>query len=107
MSNGKRNVRKKKVKEEEKSKKQNLKEKVTELLDFPKELMLNIPKLTMIGNKNLVIENYKGIIEYDDIKIRINSGIGVIKITGSELEIKEITSEDVMVFGKINSLEFI
>jgi sporulation protein YqfC len=93
-------------KKKEEVPKPRLKEKVTEVLDLPKEVILDIPKLTMIGNSNLVIENYKGVIEYDIEKIRLNTGIGIIRISGKELVIKEITSEDIMVYGKIENLEF-
>ncbi|MCX7746709.1 MAG: sporulation protein YqfC [Clostridia bacterium] len=97
-------------KQERKSKKEpkvKLKEKVTEILELPKEIVLNIPKLTMIGNQNLLIENYKGIIEYDDNRIRLNTSIGTIRICGERLVIKEITSEDIMVDGAILSLEIL
>ena len=70
-------------------------------------MVLNIPKLTMIGNGSLVIENYKGIVEYDNSRVRINTGKGMIKILGDRLVIKEITSEDIMVDGEICSLEFV
>lgn len=83
-----------------------LKEKVTEILELPKEVVLNIPKLTFVGNRSLVIENYKGIIEYDFGKIRVNTGIGIVKIMGNGLTIKEITSEDIMVEGDIETFEF-
>jgi len=84
-----------------------LKEKFTEALELPKEIVMNVPKLTMVGNGDLIIENYKGIIEYDNDRIRVNSGIGIIKITGERLVIREITSEDILVSGEITSMEFI
>lgn len=85
----------------------NIKERVSEVLELPKEVVMNVPKLTMVGNGNLIIENYKGVIEYDDCRVRINTGTGVIKITGSKLVIKGITSENILVDGEIESLEFI
>ncbi|OPZ90329.1 MAG: YabP family protein [Firmicutes bacterium ADurb.Bin419] len=84
-----------------------LKEKMSELLELPKDIVLNVPKLTMIGNGDLLIENFKGIIEYDDDRIRVNTNSGIIKICGTRLGIKEITSEDLMVNGEISSLEFL
>jgi sporulation protein YqfC len=83
------------------------KEKVSEILELPKEIVLNIPKLTMLGMRDLIIENYKGIIEYDSSRIRVNTGVGIIKIIGDKLVIREITSEDIMVSGEIAALEFI
>lgn len=94
-------------KEKRKEPKISLKEKITEVLELPKEIVLNIPKLTMIGNHDLVIENYKGVIEYESSRIRINTGIGIIKIAGIGLTIKEITSEDIIVSGEIASMELV
>ncbi len=101
------NTSRRRKKEKQKEPKANIKEKVTELLELPKEIVLNVPKLTMIGNSNLIIENYKGIIEYDDRRVRVNTGIGVIKLTGERMVIKEITSEDIMIDGEIQSMEFL
>jgi sporulation protein YqfC len=84
-----------------------IKEKVTEILELPKEVVLNIPKITMFGCKDILIENYKGIIEYNNEKIRVNTGSGIIKIIGNNLNIREITSEDILVNGIIDSLEFL
>lgn len=96
----------KKKKEKNNEKKVSLKEKFAEVLELPKEIVMNIPKMTLIGSKDLFIENYKGIIEYENNRIRINTGAGVIKVMGCFLTIKEITSEDIMVSGDISSLEF-
>ena len=84
-----------------------MKEKVTEALELPKEIVLNLPKITMLGNGDLIVENYKGIIEYSEEKIRINTLSGTVRISGAGLIIKEITSEDMMVKGEIKSLEFV
>lgn len=104
VNDKRRNKSKKNKKEEPKA---SFKEKVTDVLELPKEIVLNIPKLTMVGNGNLIIENYKGIIEYDNTRVRVNTGSGIIKITGNGLVIKEITSENILVDGKISSLEFL
>jgi sporulation protein YqfC len=103
MSSSKKNIKKKKKSEP----KVKLKEKITEILELPKEIVLNMPKLTMLGNGDLIIENYKGIVEYEDNRIRINTNSGIIKVTGDRMLIKEITSEDIMIYGEINSLEFL
>jgi sporulation protein YqfC len=86
---------------------QRFREKFTEMLELPKEIVLNMPKLTMLGNGDLIIENYKGIIEYDQDVIRVNTTAGIIKIMGVDIYIKEITAENIMIYGKISSLEFL
>lgn len=87
-------------------KKPNLKERVTEVLELPKEIVLNMPKLTMLGNGDLIVENYKGILEYDEGVIRLNTTSGIIRVTGADIYIKEITMESIMIFGNIQALEF-
>ena len=79
--------------------KKSMKEKVTEVLELPKELVLNIPRLTLVGNKDMMIENYKRIIEYGSLCIRIKTGSGVVKVTGNGLIIKEITAEVILIAG--------
>ena len=104
MQNKRRSHTKKGKGEENKKK---LKEKVAEILELPKEVVMDLPKITMFGDRNLLMENYKGIIEYDDNRIRVNTGRGIIKVTGEKLMIKEITLEDLMIDGDIVSLEFL
>lgn len=87
--------------------KKDLKERFTEMLELPKEIVLDMPKLTMLGNGDLIIENYKGIVQYDEGIIRVNTTSGIIKVTGTNLYIKEITAENIMLYGNIAGLEFL
>lgn len=96
-----------KVKKEDNSHEKRLREKFTEVLELPKELILDLPKLTMVGNGDMMIENYKSVMEYGSARIRVNTGLGVVKITGTGLLIKEITSEDIIISGEIHTLEFV
>lgn len=94
------------MKKEDNGQKKGLREKFTEVFELPKELILDLPKLTIIGNRDMMIENYKGVMEYGSARIRVNTGFGIIKITGTGLLIKEITSEDIIISGEIHALEF-
>lgn len=84
-----------------------VRERFTEMLELPKDLVLDRPKLTLIGNRDLMIENYKSVLEYDAGILRINTGSGIIRIAGSDLSIREITSEDIVISGMVRSVEFI
>ncbi len=80
--------------------------KIFDILDLPGEIALNLPRLMMTGNKGLIVENYRGIIEFETERIRINTKTGIIKVSGSNLVIKEITSEDILIRGEIHLIEF-
>lgn len=95
------------VKKTDSDVKKGMKEKFAEMLELPKELMLGLPKLTLIGNRDMMIENYKSVMEYGSARIKINTGSGIVKITGAGLLIKEITSEDIIISGAIHALDFL
>lgn len=83
------------------------KEKVLDrILEVPKEIATNEPKITIAGFKQMLIENYKVILEYQDIYIRIKTYIGIINISGFNLKLGEMTSDDIMVSGDIETVDF-
>jgi len=98
--------KRRKTGQEEEPLRKSIREKFTELLELPKELVLDLPKITMIGNGDMMIENYKSVMEYGMAKIRINTGAGIVHIAGRGLTIREITSEDIMISGEIHTLGF-
>ena len=84
-------------------KKQN---RIEEWLEIPKEISTQKPKLTTMGFEELFIENYKAILEYQDFYIRLSTHIGIININGFSLKLKEMTNDDLLVTGKIESIDF-
>jgi len=76
-------------------------------LELPKEIVLNLPLITLTGKEQLYIENYKNVIEYTDEKIRLNTSCGILKIEGKNLSLKEITNENVEVTGIIYKFEYL
>ena len=97
----------KKRKKENVNKGENVQEKISEYLELPKELLSDIPKIVIYDNKEISIENFKGILEYDQSNIRVNTRQGVVLITGNTLEIKNITDEEIEIKGTLQKIEFI
>lgn len=87
--------------------KNNIKKTITSMLELPKEVVFNLPLITVIGNEEINIENYKGVIEYNLERVRINTSCGVIKIQGKKLLLKQITTENISVAGVISKFEYI
>lgn len=80
--------------------------KLDDILEIPVELSTNIPKVTILGFERMLIENYKGILEYQDYFVRINTHIGILNINGFNLNLEEMTSDDLLITGKIESIDF-
>ena len=81
------------------------KKRMDKMLEIPKEVYSNIPKLSVTGFEEMVIENYKGILEYEEFFVRISTHIGIISINGYGLNLENMTEDDIKVTGKIESID--
>lgn len=97
----------KKQKTKQKKYSKGLKYSVIENFELPKEIMLNLPLLTIIGTEEARLENYKNIIEFTEEKIRINTNCGILKLEGKNLTISEITSNDICISGRLLKYEYL
>jgi sporulation protein YqfC len=86
---------------------EDMKNAVSEMFELPKDITLNLPKISMIGSNQMLVENHRGVIEYTPQRIRVNSSIGVIRIQGSEMKLKNIAADDIMITGGIKAIEFV
>lgn len=80
--------------------------KLDSLLEIPREVVSTDIKITVNGFDEILIENYKNILEYQDILIKINTYEGTITIYGFNLKLDQLTDEDIKVNGKIDTIEF-
>lgn len=79
--------------------------KLDKILEMPKEVCSEIPKIIITGFDEMIIENFKGILEYEEFFVRINTHIGIININGFNLNLENMTNEDIKVTGKIESMD--
>lgn len=83
-----------------------IKSSISDILELPKDIVLDLPKIVMVGNMQMYIENHKGIIEYGKQRIRINTNNGILRITGKNMIIRTIVSEEIAIIGEIEIVEF-
>ncbi|MGI6318214.1 MAG: sporulation protein YqfC [Firmicutes bacterium] len=81
-------------------------ENVADFFELPKDLLFNLPRLTLIGNIQLYLENYGGIIEYSEELLRLKVRGGEIIIRGKNLAIKNFFGEEIFIEGVIKSIEY-
>ncbi len=79
--------------------------KINRMLEMPQEVYSDMPKITITGFNEMIIENFKGILEYEDYYIRINTSLGIVNINGYELNLENMTNNDIKVTGKIESID--
>ena len=78
---------------------------IDRLLEIPQEIYSNVPKITITGFNEMIIENFKGILEYEDYYIRINTSLGIINVNGYELRLENMTNDDIKVTRKIEKFD--
>lgn len=76
-----------------------------DILEIPKEIYTNIPNFIITGFEEMIIENYKGILEYEDYYVRVNTYIGIVNIHGINLRLEKMTEDNIKIIGKIESIE--
>ena len=81
------------------------KNKIEKILEFPEEVYSNTPKLIITGFNEMVLENYKGILEYEENFTSISTYIGVINVNGYNLNLEKMTNDDIKITGKIENIE--
>lgn len=81
------------------------KKRFQDILEMPKEVYTNVPKLTVVGFEEMIIENYKSILEYEEFFVRINTHMGILNINGFNLNLEKMTNDDIKITGTIESVD--
>lgn len=76
-----------------------------DILEIPKEVYSDIPNFIITGFEDMIIENYKGILEYEDFYVRISTSIGIVNIHGINLKLDKMTEDNIKITGKIESID--
>lgn len=78
--------------------------KFDKLLEIPKEIATSTPRLIIRGFQELLVENYKGVLEYEENFIRIATYIGIVNINGINLKLNQMKDDTVFIYGQIESV---
>ena len=81
------------------------KRRLDKILEIPEEVYTNVPKITITGFSEIILENYKGILEYEEFFASISTHIGIVNINGYNLNLEKMTNDDIKITGKIESVE--
>lgn len=79
---------------------------LADLLELPREIMLNLPRLTVVGNLQCYLENHRGVIEYTAERIRISVNGGEVIVIGEGLVIRYMANEEIAIDGSIAAVKY-
>lgn len=64
-----------------------------------------VPIVEIAGDRRVLIERHEGVIEYGTEKIRICVKFGTVCICGSNLKLKQMTRQQLIVSGQIDCVQ--
>lgn len=75
-------------------------------LDLPEDALLGAAKLTVTAGRRALIENHRGILEYGTEQIIVSTGRGKLRLQGSELKLMAMSGRELLISGRLNSVEW-
>jgi len=75
--------------------------------DVPKDVVMDLPRITIIGFYQIYIENYKSVVKFTDDYLHLKLTNKEIKIIGNKLVIRKIWAEEIFIEGLIREIKFI
>ncbi len=80
---------------------------VAELFDLPADVVAGLPRLEMIGGRQLYVEHHAGILAYSEDQIDVNTPGGVLRVRGAGLSLLAMTAGEVRIGGTIDAVEWV
>ncbi|MCR8641978.1 sporulation protein YqfC [Paenibacillus sp. N1-5-1-14] len=77
------------------------------MLDLPQDVVQDLPRITLIGNVQLYLENHQGVLHFSDELLKLQLSKGQVEVTGKKLVIRAILTEEVFIEGIIDSVRYI
>ena len=82
------------------------KDKFFDSVPLPQDILRGDVRITVTGNREIWVENYKGLLEYTNNSIIIQAKTCKIQFEGKCLNIDYYTNEDMKVSGRITNIKY-
>lgn len=83
-----------------------VKSNIVESLELPRDIMYGAVIITAMGRNQVLVENYKGIIEYTREKIRLQTKNCQVTVQGKQLVVEYYTNEEMKITGFIQGISY-
>lgn len=87
--------------------KKKLNEWTSQVIDLPPDVTLDLPRITLIGNQRIMIENHRGLVHFSSEQLKLAVHNGILELQGSELMICTISTDEISIEGEINEFKYL
>lgn len=88
-----------------KERKESLAQRVAEVFDLPGDVLGGLPRIELTGDGELRMENHRGILDYGSEEIHVSGGRLAVRIRGEGLELRAMNRTELLITGRIRSVE--
>lgn len=71
------------------------------------EMFRDEPRIELTGNREIIIDGCKGVVEYTENNIRISLSENVLSLSGDNLLIQSFDNDVVIINGQISDIDFL
>ena len=90
---------------EKKGRKEGLLERTAEVFDLPGDVVAGLPRVELLGDRQLRMENHKGILAYGTEEIHISGGKLIVKVRGAGLTLLAMNASELLITGEIAGVD--
>ena len=76
-----------------------------QMFELPQDIIFDVPRFTLIGNRQLFVENHRGIVHFSHDSMRLALVTGELEVHGRNLVIRGIWTEEVFIEGEIDEVK--
>ena len=80
---------------------------IADLFDLPADIVAGLPRLEMVGGRQLYLEHHTGLLSYSDTQIDANTSAGVLRVRGERLTLMAMTAGELRIGGSIAAVEWV
>ena len=79
---------------------------IADTMRVPKDAAMDLPRVSVCGDREIYIENHKGLAEYGDTAIRVKMKDGEIRVFGRDLKIIVMKYNNIVINGEFKAVEY-
>ncbi|OUN03337.1 sporulation protein [Flavonifractor sp. An92] len=85
--------------------KRDILEQTAETFDLPGDLVAGLPRIEVVGDREVRMSHHRGILAYGSQAIHISGGKLIVKVRGEGLELRSMNADELLITGQIQALE--
>lgn len=76
-------------------------------VELPADVVMDLPRITIIGQLHIYIENHNGVLAFSNEELRLMLKQGQLLVKGNDFVLKTILPEEILLEGKIDEVKYL